>query len=232
MCILGKIGYKNVHEKLIEIRIDSLQSQVDGPMFLLTTRQLSVLLIWIDEWMVGWSPFVTQYKAPFCVLMGSLVPYRLWFYGTCRYKAIVVVMQNLEALDWLSLEICDNMPINRPLIRSNAGKKWEQRTVVSTKTDCWSIAILKRREGKKERLLCYALEMKYFFPLLLMLIKCLILILFIIINSSNGPKYLNELKWKDLKGDWRLFKSCKSNLQRLKKLWWPNLYGEWGGGEQ
>lgn len=50
------------------------------------------------------------------------------------------------------------------------------------------------REREKERfMLCIGNE-GFFFPPLHMLIKCLILILFIIINSSNGPKYLNELK--------------------------------------
>lgn len=66
-------------------------------------------------------------------------------------------------------------------------------------------------------------EIHTFFFLLLTLIKALILILFIIINFGNWPKYLNEVKWKDLRVYWSLIKPQKNNLQRLRKLRWPNL---------
>lgn len=103
-----------------------------------------------------------------------------------------------------SFQFNDNIHINRSVIRSGAGKESEQRQMGTIGTDRWNkVSHRKRGERMRERVSCYAWEMKDFCPLL-MLIKCLILILFIIINSRNGPRYLNKLKWKDLKGDWRL----------------------------
>lgn len=93
-----------------------------------------------------------------------------------------------------------------------------------THQELQATALTERECNTEKRRLLYALlEMKYIFFPPPNPFKPLILILFIIINFSNWPKYLNEVKWKDLRVWWSLIKPQKNNLQRLRKLRWPNL---------
>lgn len=87
----------------------------------------------------------------------------------------------------------------------------------------WYSSVTGRMQHRVRETSVHVIGSEIYFFLLLTLIKALILILFIIINFGNWPKYLNEVKWKDLRVYWSLIKPQKNNLQRLRNLRWPNL---------